>query len=323
MRMRKDIYLKEDDILILITYLKHGYSLQETISLFPLSLSNIKKQIEKGNSLDHIVIHYLPKKYQADTLLFLKMLPLEIALEAALNKNNFQYHLWKELKQKSIYPIFLLLISFTLLQLFQYLIMPMMMSSFSFLENGNNSFILINILHIICNGIMICMVITLFILLCMLIPKIQSMILLRYAKHSKIIRTYLSLIFVSSMEPFVIHGIATIDIMEHLKEHQCLWLQELSQCIHQYLLQGYCFEDAFDATKCFDHEWLQCLKRAVRLSNINDMIHFYLEVAKQKLIKWMHRMIMIMQCITYGFIAALVLVVFQMMLLPLTMLETF
>jgi type II secretory pathway component PulF len=124
------------------------------------------------------------------------------------------------------------------------------------------------------------------------------------------------------MIPFVSKGLSTIDIFLHMQECESLWMKYIASKIHELLLEGHSYQNVYRLMNCFDNDWQQCVQRGIALANLEAMIQFYLDLAQKKLINAMRKLTIVIQVSAYLFIAMLVLFVFQIMLLPLSILET-
>jgi type II secretory pathway component PulF len=314
--------MKESDISLLISYLKHGYSIQEALAYFPQAYKVMKDDLEQGTPFEQLLIAHLPKALRCDFKLYVKLMSVELALEAALKHQSIHHELLKELRNKSIYPIFLFLMAFALLQLFSRFIVPLMLSSFSMIDTNDVVFKYIKWMNLLCNGIIFFMIIVIGVCCLCIFPKIRKQIILFCAGKCRWISIYVSYRFVSYLYPFIIQGIPTIDFILHMNEHSSLWIGDISQRIDAYLNEGIDFKNAFIKTKLFDDEWIQCMERGLSLSRFEEMSKFYLCLSKERLLLMVKKLTILIQATAYIFIALLVVLVFQMMMLPLSILQT-
>ena len=322
MKMRKNTYLKnENDLQLFITYLKHGYSLQETIIYFPNIAKKLDESFIKGESFEAIIYECLPKYLQNDFKLFLKVLPLELAIEAAMKRKSIHRILLKDFRNKCAYPLFLFIFAFSLLQLFSRIVVPLMLSSFTMIDTNHMIYFVYG-MDILCTLILFVSFIMMMICILCINANIRKFIILKGAKHIKIIRVYISLMLATYMIPFVSKGLSTIDIFLHMQECESLWMKYIASKIHEYLLEGHSYQNVYRLMNCFDNDWQQCVQRGIALANLEAMIQFYLDLAQKKLINAMRKLTIVIQVSAYLFIAMLVLFVFQIMLLPLSILET-
>lgn len=315
-------HMKESDLLLLITYLKHGYSLQEALPYFPKAYQLMNQKLEDGNSFESLLVHYVPKAIKADFCLYIQMMSIESALEAAIDHHTIHHLLQSEIQKKSIYPLFLLGLAFSLLQLFSQFVVPLIFTSFTMMNNNDTLFTYIQWMELICNLTM-CLIFIFMIISCLCLhPKIKKYLILTSCRYLKGLRIYISYTFASAILPLLSQGIPTIDMMLHLSNHNILWIRSIARRIHLDLSQGYEFTDSFQQSGYFDHELIQTIERGLSLSSLESMITFYIELSKNKLLKLIKQLTLFIQICAYTFIALLVVLVFQIMLLPLSILET-
>lgn len=323
MKMRKSSYhIHEQDLLLLITYLKHGYSLQEALPYFPKAYKYMKQPLEMGVAFEQILYQHLPHSLKSDFNLFQSKMPLELALEATIERKAIHKQLLTELRNKSLYPLFLFGLAFILLQVFSRFILPLMLSSFTMIEGSSSLIQYVWFMDIVCNVVVIILFSLFIILLFFMHPFLSKYLLLKGAMFLPIIRTYLSFMLVTCMLPLISNGISTFDIIIHLQTSKTPWMQTIAQQMHRQLLEGDAYEEVFSKLHYFDDDFIQCIHRGIALSNLEDMLILYLKLAKQKLMNAMRNLTIFIQIVAYVFIAFLVLFVFQIMLVPLSILET-
>ena len=323
MKMRKNTHsMNENDLQLFITYLKHGYSLQETLTYFPNVASKMEESLTLGLSFETILYDYLPTNLRNDFKLFLKVLPIELAIESAIQRKSIHQVLLKELRNKCTYPLFLFTFAFCLLQLFSRVVVPLMLNSFAMLDQNHIIYRFVYGMDILCNVILVFIFIIMMICILCIHVKIRMYIMLKVAKHIKIVRVYISLMVATYMIPFMAKGLSTIDIFLHMQECESLWMKHIAIKIHELLLEGYSYENVYRLMGCFDEDWHQCVQRGIALSNLDSMMQLYLELSQKKMMQAMHKLTITIQILAYSFIAILVLFVFQIMLLPLSILET-
>lgn len=306
---------------LLSMFLSHGYSLQEALTQLDGSAGKLLEELEAGEAFESILMKYSPKGFHQYFRLFVQMMPLGEAMQAALELNEHQHKLRRRLAKKAVYPLFLFGLSFLLIQLFSKLIVPMMLQAFSALEGAENVMMLMEWMNRLCALILWVLGFVLLMIILLQHPRFRVHLLLSAARYSQSIRLYISYVFACCYTPLCVHGCATIDALQYLCASEDLLISGLAHRIHAKLLEGSELIDAFEAVSCFDAQLCAAIQRGLLLSCAEEMLQFYIEQAQHQLEALMKRIANLISLSAYLFVGALVLVVFQVMMLPLGILE--
>lgn len=219
---------------------------------------------------------------------------------------------------KIAYPIFIFCFAYFMILFFSRSIIPSMIAY----SNDENSFLLLDLLEVIFTILFICMVILLvMILMYVKIPSFKEKII-PYVLKNKIYQLYVSIQFAIVLESLLASNLTSKMCFKILSEMN--FFQEVhyfGKWIYQELLEGKQLE-AIINTKPFDKTFLIFFKIGMQSADLVPVLKVYYEQAIESFKSIINKMIVIMQVFSYSCVGILVLVVYQIMLLPLNMLNT-
>ena len=277
--------------------------------------------LDKGDSIEMIVkaLHKDPVGKQLH--FYVSFIPFSEAVTTSLDMVIFEKSMKKKLTSVLLYPCFLILFSTLVLFLFSYLILPTLVSMLEM-----NDFSLLAIVSFMNRVLVLFYVcISLFLILYLYFycrgQLIQLWKLLHIVHLDNLLQKYVTFLFSQYLYVLMSHGVSTKRSMEVLKEFSDKPLiQFMALSLHEQLLAG----DSFD--KVIHNEYLDdtfCMicHLGYQTNSFIQALEEYKDVVKMWLDSSIKRLSVLVQFVAYGFIGVLVVVVYQIMLLPLSLFE--
>lgn len=277
----------------------------------------IKEQLSQGISFIDVLTQNQKSSYFQYLRILGKYMPLCDCIQSANEIDSNSNQLVKDILIKSVYPGFIFCFAYFMILFFSNSIAPMM-SSFS---SDTNSFILLDILKIVFS--------VLFFGLCIgfiafLISRVSSRFqdfLYQYVKRLSIFQRIQSLQFSIVFNQLLKNGISTKECFEILEKMTCLKLvSKNAKEITNLLRQGKTLESIFQELS-FDSIFVHFLSIGIRTGNFSSILEIYQKQARYRLLRDTKKITSGIQIVSYVSVGLLVLVVYQVMLVPLNMLN--
>lgn len=303
--------------------LNQGYPLIEAIQLLDLPAERLHMELSNGKSILEILLQGEKGSFYEYLRFFSNVMSFPDAIDSALSLSSFESKLRKYLLKKSIYPLFILLFAYAMLCFFSIAIIPQMMNSF----NQNKDFIelssFISFIEIICKlfGVFVILLMISMIYL-MRHRELCSKLLWKWFRHWRWIQDYESYLFAGYLMQMEKHGVSTRQSMhffQSIRKDTLFYIFIFH--IQKQLEQGMSLKDIITNNEILNKDFIHMFAIASATMKLQQIFSSYM---KQQEYRWEERMkkiSMIIQIISYVFVGLVVLVVYQMMLVPLSMLE--
>lgn len=230
------------------------------------------------------------------------------------SSNTISYHFFK----KIAYPIFIFCFAYFMIIFFSRSIIPSMM----LYSNGENSFLLLDLLKILFTLLFICMVVLLVLMFMYVKVPVFKEKIIPYLLKNKIYQLYVTIQFSIVLESLLASNLTSkscfqiLSKMNYFKE-----VHYFGNRIYQELLEGKRLETIIN-TIPFDKTFLVFFKIGMKSADLVTILKVYYEQAIKSFKTIVNKLIVTMQVFSYSCVGILVLVVYQIMLLPLNMLNT-
>lgn len=284
---------------------------------------DLTQSLEQGKNVLELLTQGQRGAFPIHLSFFFRITSLADAILSALALEKFQKGVKASLWKQCSYPLVLFIFSFLTLYLFSSFIIPTMMQSFDMAETNG----LLRIGVLVLQGF--ASVVLLFVLGCMglfVLAKTKTSIkfsLLQFLQRTSLPQAYCSYHLAGYYRELIQHGIST--------RHAFLFLHEL----HAATLLGDCtrkiqeeLESGIEITLCLQHnEWiskrfLQSWNIGVHTQAMPDALMQFMERQEEEWKEKIRLFSQILQACAYLFVALMVVLVYQIMLIPLQLLET-
>lgn len=304
--------------------LEQGYTLLDCLHILQIENHDVKQALEQGVDIKQILTKGNYGKFYEHLSFFLNVQTVSQAIQGALEMERFEKGILQKLIKSSIYPTCILLFSYILLFFFTQMILPQMMMSFSSLHS---SFLLLGVqwLHRLC--IVVFSLICIGLMFYMLLHFHHSLRLQIYKNiHTKLLlhKDHASFLFAGYLLELQKHGISTKESIYFLKEVKKASF--FSLMIDDILLQlenGRDFIETLNKSEYLNHRFQTMIPLGIYSSQIEKTLKLFLTQQQYSWECLRKRISLTIQIIAYVFVGILVVIVYQMMLIPLSMLEQF
>ncbi|TDW20358.1 type II secretory pathway component PulF [Breznakia blatticola] len=315
------LHMRMDEWSYFASLLQQGYPLQQALQLMEKDHFEICKAIDDGLRIEQLVIDSSKGRMKVFLEFFLKMTSLTNAISCACSMEMFEKKLKQEMLKKSVYPLFVLLISFFTVYVFSGFVIPQLVQHFEFEQNV--MFELVEIIQHIVNVMVLCLLFVMILLiLCQLSKRILRHVGMFAIAHSKTVKEWMSFYLAHYLIELDAHGLSTRQAFLFLQDirKQPLF-HSVSKSIYDGLNAG---EELFVVLQ--RNPWISKrfkLHFTIGSSTgaFREMMISYRDEQQKRWQMQIRKFTMLLQMISYSFVGVMVICVYQVMLLPLQLLE--
>lgn len=303
--------------------LQNGYPYLEALQLLGKDTTRIREQLELGHSIEEILITQGTGRFFEHLSFFLKITSLSRAIDSSLQLYDFERNLLSRLLKKTAYPLSIFVFAYVMLLVFSTAIIPQMLQSFDQGEDFQGLLLGVSLLQGGCRLIGVCA-------LCLLAgalhlrnkPAIRNALILRSTRLCKLASHVESYLFAGYMVELLKQGIPTRTALQYLEQ---IRKGSLFCELHKHLMNG--LQNGEDILCVIEREVLlnDIFKQSFRIGSSTGSLCSMLQTGLQQQERTWERLLkrtaVTVQCIAYSFVGVVVLLVYQIMLIPLTMLE--
>lgn len=314
--------LKSYEWKALANLLEQGYPAQNALTMIREDLS-LTSYLEQGMELSDLLLQGHQGNFYTHLTFFISITSLHNAIHSALAMEEFQKGIQQKFLKQTSYPLILFLFSFLTLYMFSSFVIPQLMQSFDLSKENSALTIGVSIMEtfvLVTVGMLILALIGYFLAKHSTYWKVK---LLTYLRFTKLPQKLCSYTLAGYFRELSSHGITT--------RHACVFLQQLSDhslisiCARQItdrLENGTELSAAFQANQWIDTQFLQSWNIAVHTQNMCQALDQYMLRQEEEWSYLLKRIGLGIQMSAYLFVALMVVLVYQIMLVPLQMLET-
>lgn len=313
----------------MLPLLENGFSFRDSLNLLKSRknksiIEKISEQLEQGSDTIQIIKSICPKEYRDNFYSFISFLPLKDSFGLAVKLYQEENQKIGGMKKLMIYPVVLFISTLAGLYVFVQMCFPLLiklMNDFdaknSVLESSRG------ILLFSIQGVAV-MVLMLTFFLIVAVQKscqIRAYCFLVKYFNLKVLKEYISAQFAYYFYHCGSVGCKTkeaLSILKGIKRKPILSF--LSAMIEKKLLDGKSINDALD--NCYIDELLcRFMTLALYSSSMNGMMESYVRVVQERINQRIKRVTKIVQIMSYGIIGIIVIFVYQILLLPLSIMS--
>ncbi len=301
--------------------LKQGYPFREAYELMQGDVC-LLYAMEQGKSIEECLVQGHNEMFYDHLRFFMKIAALPEAIQSALSIADITHDLKTKLRKEISYPLLLFVLSFLTLILFTSLILPQLMQGF---DVSSNRFLIFSITTLqalavlLIWGIILCLLITIL----MIRSVSVKLWILRKLRFTKLPQQYCSYLAASYFTQFMRHGISTknaVSFLTHLKQTSLL---AICACqIEAELKSGTTLTDCFHKQEWLDTNFIKHWEIGSHTKQLETVLLQYQNFQSEQWKQLLKRIGQGIQIFSYGFVGCMVLLVYQIMLVPLQLLET-
>lgn len=320
--------LDEMDTQGILKLMQNGFTLQETLTLLQTTknktvFSYITQQLSQGKEASEIFQEVCSKQYQSYFIGFLHYLPFLQSLELSIELVTNTKRLKKDLLKDITYPITLLITTIMGLFLFNDYCFPTLIETLASFQMEDTYYLsLQKTIHII--------FLLFFFFLVVAIP-----FLLYFTKGKRILKLYQFIAKYYNTSLFVLYNsmdfvtyfieclkmnISTKSTLSILKTiHKRPIIVYCASLLEKQLVEGKSLEMAVEQSQ-LDATLERYMRLAIYSSSVSSMLEGYVSITKEKIQRRSKHIGRILQLSSYAMIGCILILVYQILLMPMQLL---
>ena len=303
--------------------LHSGYPFLDALQILGKDITEYRKRLEEGQAIENVILAEQKGRFYEHLQFFIQIGSLEHAIDSALHFYVFEKELKSKWIKRSAYPLFIFVSAFILLFIFTNYLIPMMLESFQ--QNDRFLFFMwvTGIFRVLCIGGVFLCILVLFLIWYLYRHK-QDMIylVLHSVRLTRLASLFVSFLFAGYLLELMKQGIPTYTALHYLENvSKGTLFSVLQKRIMLQLSQGIELLHAIEKEKLIHDACKRTFRIGITTNSLQTMLEVYL---KQQEFDWERRLkksAFFIQCVSYLFVGVIVLLVYQIMLIPLSMLE--
>ncbi len=305
---------------MLAQLLDKGYPLSSSLLIIDPKYQEIVDALEAGQSFDECFLQANSGEFYEHCRFFLELSSLSKAIQNAVLLVESKRKLREQWLKETSYPLFILLFAIVVMFVFTSAIFPQLGMVFADYEGFQSVSILVTALK----SLTIILLIGAFLFPLLFIGVIHHQTLGKECFRIPIVKEFVSFQLTNDMLALIGCGCSTKEMFSYmvrmrrngLKKHA---IDELSDM----LIVGEDLETAIAKANCISDKMKYFFKCGVHTQNVEACLADYLQLQRDR---WSHQLkaaCIALQVFAYSFIGIIVVLIYQVMLIPLEMIEGF
>jgi competence protein ComGB len=286
-------------------------------------IKEINQKLAKGDLLKDILKN---DRFEKQLSFYIQYIDIMQAIRINYQKNRQNEKMMKNLVEKLAYQIILLISSIALLVLFTEIVLPNMMISLDLTNQKTDSIIAtFKIINLTKDMVLLVLLVLLVLSIYIKVFRKEAHIWLLFHKIGKdrIIKMIATYYLVNDLTVFLENGLSlhqSLDILRFNRNNRLTAL--LAHHFNEALLKGSDFEASLDI-EYFDDEFHSICLYGLKDNDFISAIKDYKQISDFKFEQFIKKMSVIFQTICYIFVAVIIVLAYQVLLMPLEMLQEF
>lgn len=302
--------------------LSKGYPLFDSLHILQKDTGKLKEEMLKGIDMKEILLTYAQPHLQKHLAFFLSITSFANAITCAIRMNEMEIEMKKKLKKDCAYPIFIFFFAYVTLCLFIQYVIPQLLLSFP-IESMDLFFIIsMKFLQLLCVNITVLLIGLASFMIMWKFKGCPRKFLLKFMRTT-FGKEYISYTFGSYLKELDQDGLSTKKAITFLSNTSSKQMLSLFMCdLKQQMEEGNELTNVIQTHPSLCPMFQTCFTIGVKTSNITQSIEDFIIFQEEQWHIKIQRIGMVMQCTSYGFVGFLVIMVYQIMLVPLQLIET-
>ncbi len=310
----------------ILTLLISGFSLEQAMNLLENDFNkyvfnNIKDKLNKGEDINSFFHEFVPKQIKNNFKNFISYLPFNNSLKLSLSIYNEEKLQRKKYISKLLYPSLMLIATIIGIYFFIWICFPILLSLMKeFKADMIYAALIQKLVYIFLNILFVfVMIIELLILYYMQSKnQVKGYKLVSKFKYLEVIKLMISNDFARFYQQCTNIGCSTISSIQILKSFDNKpIISFIAKTIDDSLIEGNSFKNAFDS-KYLDKGLFRFLNISLYSLNTDKMLEGYIKLNEIKLNNFFKKLTLLIQGFTYSSISIVLIFVYQVLLLPLS-----
>lgn len=302
--------------------LNQGYDFIQCLKWQGIETHKIEEALVNGQKLADVIKG--SHKFYSHFAFFINIMPLQEAIEASCEIVLVVKNIQTKFVKKLSYPIFIFFFAICMILFFTNNIIPMMMQSFGEMNNFASTNLLVKCMQYFAYFIIFGLIgLLVFGLMIRFYGVTRFPFLMKLKWSSNFIRDIASYSFTAYYVQLDEKGLSANFAYDYLaKIKKPLLVQLISTYMHQSLNEGKTLIHAIENNQYFSQQFCSTYLFGIRSAQVSKLMHSYLNMCEQRWSKHLKYISIGVQSFAYSFVGLVVLLVYQMMLMPLEMLQT-
>lgn len=309
--------------------MENGFSFTDTLQILKTKrnehrIKYVLEKLEQGQTFKEVFSMLLPKGYRRYFDNFIRYLPVLESMRISVELASYEEKMKQKMMKDMVYPVVMLFVMFIGMYLFNGFVFPQMMTLMTSFEiNVTSYYFLRSFIQLLSWLVTILLVVGLLLWVVFQEPNRKCWlyrVLVKYVPDSLMVqkasaefaRYFLECVRVR------ISTIQTMKILLDIKEKPLVRL--IAKELNDSLSKGESFEETLH-TPFVEHALQQLFQIALHGSNCEKMLEGYLVMNQQRHIKQVRIFTRSVQLSCYGTIGLILLVIYQILMLPMQMLQ--
>ena len=309
--------------------MENGFSFTDTLQILKTKrnehrIKYVLEKLEQGQTFKEVFSMLLPKGYRRYFDNFIRYLPVLESMRISVELASYEEKMKQKMMKDMVYPVVMLFVMFIGMYLFNGFVFPQMMTLMTSFEiNVTSYYFLRSLIQLLSWLVTILLVVGLLLWVVFQEPNRKCWlyrVLVKYVPDSLMVqkasaefaRYFLECVRVR------ISTIQTMKILLDIKEKPLVRL--IAKELNDSLSKGESFEETLH-TPFVEHALQQFFQIALHGSNCEKMLEGYLVMNQQRHIKQVRIFTRSVQLSCYGTIGLILLVIYQILMLPMQMLQ--
>lgn len=317
------LQLKQYEWNYLATLLQQGYTIEQALSYVKEDY-DIQAELEQGKDIKTILIGNQTSRFHRHFAFFLAITSLPQAIICAQRMDTFEKNIKKKLMKETSYPILIFVCAFLTLYFFSTFILPQMMENFDM--GKENAFLTIGVsfLQALAEGLFLMVMLSLCIFAIALHKPYCKQYLLK--KGSKVTSLFADICsYTLSGYLYELHhqGTSTLHAITFLNQlPKDTMLATLIKEIEQALQVGVDIVTVMKQQAFLNDSFKQCFQIGTYSGDLECMLQTFMIRQEEAWFRKIKAISIGIQIVAYVFVAFMVVLVYQIMLVPLQLLDT-
>ncbi len=313
--------MSQNEWMYFASLLRQGYPLKQALQLLEKDSFQVFQMLDDGIRIEQLVIDACRGRMKVFVTFFLEMTSLANAIACASSMYMFEQKLKQEMIKKSIYPFFILLVSFFTVYIFSGYVIPQLVQHFEIEQNY--MFQLVGVIQQLAN-LMVIGIVCLFLLfgLCQISSKVMRVVGAFGLTHSPLVKEWMSFYLAHYLIELDQHGLSTRQAFLFLQDMRKQPLfHSVSQSIYNGLNAGADLFVVLQENSRISKRFKLHFTIGSSTGAFREMMISYRDEQQRRWEMQIKKFNMVLQIISYSFVGVMVICVYQVMLLPLQLLE--
>lgn len=318
-------WIKQPDLIDLSYLLAKGYPLSSALLIVNKKYEPLLKEIEQGKDLTAFINFKKKTPFYQSLQFFLSISPFEQAIQSAYEYEKMKKDFKDQWLKQTTYPLFIFIFACFLFLLFEKVLYPQLTVFLS----TNNSLAFHQVLFIglqIVFFVAIILGINFFFIYSVYSKKddIFHSLYQRYFCHMSLIKKVISFELASNMYVLMKRGYSTQEMfmcLKTLKNNRFL-TYNLNEMIDE-CEQGIDLPQIFEKRTQLDEKFRYFVKMGLYTQNLETTLFDYCQYQQKEFTRSIKKASVLVSAISYSFIALLVVTIYQILLIPLDMMNQF